>query len=801
MAHNGWLAEDAYKALRENEDLIVNIVSANEDTTRLRAIDTILFDVLRWDKSDVETEKYVRSEGFADYVFGSEPNFTLVLEAKREGVSFSVDTNLPTKRALPFDLIAKECPGAANALRQAVGYATQLGSIYTAISNGHQWILAMSYVQGVPIESRSVILFSSFAAIKDHFRDFWNTFSPLAIKQYLPTPKLLETRFNPPPPKLSSPINGYPAAADRNTLRNELGSEIELIWDEVTERDSDADFLAKCYIKPSTDADDIRIATEIIKRHEPSSDAPPSNVVPMSSLETKTIINNNRKTSTQPIIVLGRVGHGKSIYLKYLRNIDAAQHLKNYVQLDVDFLDRPDTPDDVPQYIYNEIDRQLNNDYSIDIQSDEFAQSVLNLDLKRFRKTSEAKTYADDPQELAKAELSKVLDLQSDRHTYFGKALHHIRAGRKHSLAIFFDNLDRRDDKIQEAAFIRASAIARDWDALLFICLRPGTFQRSRSSGTLDSLAPRLITVSPPRTDVFLRRRFQYGAELSREYSSESSGANITRDEREAMTKVATMFDVLDESFKRNRSLGELFHAVANGNARFILFYIRQVICSGHLNTSDILATVAQEGRYIVAHHQTLRSLLYGDYRHYDPNHSPLINLFDIEHSEPREHFTRFVTLSYLTRAATGDSTHGYRDKQEIESYLCSIGYVADHARSTLRELFNKKCIEGDIFDDDYDQVGDRLRITSLGRYLVNDLVGHFLYLDAITVDLPILDADLRSKIKDVNALTERLARAREVLRYLNKCSERLNNADVVKLWALVHDRIASDITNIEISN
>ena len=38
----------------------------NESETRLRAIDTILFDILRWNKNSVETEKYCRNEGYAD---------------------------------------------------------------------------------------------------------------------------------------------------------------------------------------------------------------------------------------------------------------------------------------------------------------------------------------------------------------------------------------------------------------------------------------------------------------------------------------------------------------------------------------------------------------------------------------------------------------------------------------------------------------------------------------------------------------------------------------------------------------
>jgi hypothetical protein len=60
----------------------------NESTTRLRAIDTILFEALSWDKRVVETEKYCRKEGYADYVFLVNNSPTLVVEAKRSGIDF-----------------------------------------------------------------------------------------------------------------------------------------------------------------------------------------------------------------------------------------------------------------------------------------------------------------------------------------------------------------------------------------------------------------------------------------------------------------------------------------------------------------------------------------------------------------------------------------------------------------------------------------------------------------------------------------------------------------------------------------
>ena len=78
MTDHGWLAEDAYAALKQNLQLLESTAGANEDTTRLRAIDTMLFDVLRWDKTRTETERYTREAGFADYVFGDEPSYLLI---------------------------------------------------------------------------------------------------------------------------------------------------------------------------------------------------------------------------------------------------------------------------------------------------------------------------------------------------------------------------------------------------------------------------------------------------------------------------------------------------------------------------------------------------------------------------------------------------------------------------------------------------------------------------------------------------------------------------------------------------
>lgn len=72
----------AFDKLKRQEQLIRGAIGSNEATTRMRAIDTVLFDVLGWDRLRVETEKYCRGEGYADYAFFQNRAVCLVLEAK-----------------------------------------------------------------------------------------------------------------------------------------------------------------------------------------------------------------------------------------------------------------------------------------------------------------------------------------------------------------------------------------------------------------------------------------------------------------------------------------------------------------------------------------------------------------------------------------------------------------------------------------------------------------------------------------------------------------------------------------------
>lgn len=382
-------------------------------------------------------------------------------------------------------------------------------------------------------------------------------------------------------------LTSYPEPVDRNVVVNELGYILDLVWDEINESDLDAQFLADCYIPPVSSDDALTLAKELLDLHRKADELASQEALTPELVPT--LVRDY--AADKPVIVLGNVGHGKSTFLKYLRLVADKSKLEKYIQIDIDFLDRPDNPDDVGRYINSIVENELLNNYSIDIFDDSVVRACLRSGLARFKKSPAAVALADDNRAYKMAELDHIKSLQADRHSYLARVFDHLKKGRGHSLAIFLDNLDRRQDSIQEEAFLRASAMARDWGALIFVCLRPSTFFRSRNEGVLDAVAPKTITIVSPKTSVLLKKRFQYARRFAegetvvrRQALRGPFGRNVTLD----LPRVAELLGCFGESFFRERKLTTVFEAVSNGNVRELLRYVKLFIIRRHLDTQKI---------------------------------------------------------------------------------------------------------------------------------------------------------------------------------------------------------------------
>ncbi len=772
----------------------------NESDTRLRAIDTIIFDILQWEKKSVETEKYCRAQGYADYVFSLNDHPMFVLEAKRSGMDFVFKNRKFENRPYAFGLLAKECSAAMDALQQAIGYAATLGARYVGISNGHQWLFSLTFVPRQPLEKRLVYVFESLDAISNYFMKFLSCFSPKGIGRNEVSHDLLETLKLPAPAKLSSRIPGYPLSADRNVFQNELSYILDFLWQLIAQEEGSEGFVENCYVNPNSHEDILALVREVIEKRQNE-----DKILMEYELESigKLPQELAHLPSERPFVVLGEVGRGKSSFLKYLRFVAVKEYLNNYLQIELNFVDRPDKATEIPNFVYSEIERQLREFYNIDINENKFVRGVLHSDLMRLKKTPKGVMYAENIEKYHKFELEEIDKQISDRHAYLTKVIHHLKRGRQCSVALFFDNLDRRSAKIQEEAFLRASAIARDWASLAFICLRPDTYYRSQRKGVLDSIAPIAFTVGQPDLALVLKRRFAFakkiaeGQPINSKLKRSSPSQNISLD----LPKVAKIFESCEFAAWKRHGIIPTLEAVSNGNIRRLLDLSRKILCCGHLDTKKIYHKILGSGHYYVPDYEGIKALLYGDYMHFDSNRSPFINLFDIKNADPIEHFLRISILQYLSKIPSEGATKGYIKLNDFIPYLAMLGYPFSISIESINILIEKHYLRKPVEEESELLETDKVRITSLGRYHLYNLVSVFQYLDAVLIDTPILDDNIRDSIKDEKNIHARVKRTELFINYLNSCSDNLIDKELQTLWANIYSEAIKNLNEVKKKN
>jgi hypothetical protein len=774
-----WTPEAGFAEFQNRFDELAAVSNhVNEADTRLKLLDVLLFDLLDWEKSDVDAEHYCRAVGYADYVFSVAKTVALVVEAKRAERSFTVPEAVFDPTPLAFALLEKETPEAGAALRQALGYAASLGARYIAISNGNQWIIALTYVQSQSIEEREVIVFDSLNRIRDNFRRYWMCFSKAGVSANEIYPLLMESRKKPAPAKLSLSIPGYPVPSERNRFINELSYILQTVWDVLSRTENTLLFLERCYVSPQANDHLIAFAKDMLKRRSAADQLYAGNVMSADAGDlTNTIIGYDNE---KPFILLGDVGHGKTTFLHYLRLVGAKDILSTYIQLEANFLDRPDSAAEVNDFIYGQLEAQLLDRHKIDVFEDSIVRGALHSQIERFYRSSRYKLHGDDRSAAVQEEKLFIQEQLKDRHSFYQAVIRHLKRGRGRSIAIFFDNLDRRDPAIQEAAFLKASAIARDWECVVFVCLRPTTFYKSFRSGVLDSIAPKTFTIGSPDLPLVLKRRFNFAEKLALGEINTPVLEDAMKNKEVSfrLPNVAKIFACCEFSARKDASAIHMLAAMSNGNIRTMLDLTKRVLTSGHLNTGKILTKITGTGTYFVPSFEAVKTLLYGDYDQYDPRFSIFINLFDIYHADSKEHFIRILLLEYLSRFHDQHEARNWVQYAGVASYLESFYFDIATIQRHLGALLENGSIEtSSTFTQDEVKVST-LRITTRGAYHINNLVTEFQYLDAMCIDTPITHSAVRATIVETTVISGRIARTRAFLNYLHTCVNDLPDAE-----------------------
>jgi GTPase SAR1 family protein len=752
--------EEGFSALSNLEHWYdENKGTRNEATTRFRLIDSIFFECLGWGKDDAILEEAQNRE-YTDYVFLA-PRRMLIVEAKREGYAFELPAG-QTKLEMGIHALLKIHPNTELAIAQAAGYCQQRGVPIAVVTNGHQLITFIGSRNDAtpPLEGRALV-FSSLHDMANHFIDLWNALSKPGIEEKRILHRLT-TGAPTLPQKLSVVIKPYPGVIERNVIQSDLQVLSDIILEDIVPSpDLEAVFLAECYAATGPLAQFSLASKQILEARYAemfADDAVKPTVVPAVGKRGVSPELASVTFARRPILLLGDVGVGKTTFIRNLIKVEAATIFERSIAIHLNLAASAALAIDLRIYVLDEIDKQLRQNYNIDVNEAAFVRTTYATDLKRLETSIFGELKHQNPERYAEEELSELARLTANRSEHLRRSLHNLVNTRRTEVIIFLDNADQRDERTQESVFLMAQEISQQWPALVFVSLRPETFNRSQRSGALSGYYTKAFAISPPSIDEVIRKRLNFALKIT------TGKMPVTRLQHVGikLENLTAIIRVLLRSLQRDARLFELLENLSGGNVRAALELLNTFIGSGHANTERMLSLEEKGGRYMISPHELTRAIIYGDSLHFDPSRPLVANIFDISSEDGREHFLLPLVVGFLDRSADARGNNGFVETQYLYDSLQAIGFSPDQVDFAVSRAINKKLIQtsGRIIPTGNEEMPASMRVTPSGLYHAYRLAGNFQYLDAMIVDTPILTDSVREKMRVVEDIADRLGRA-----------------------------------------
>jgi hypothetical protein len=766
----------------------------NEATTRLQLIDSLVFDCLNWSRDDVIAEEAYEGQ-YTDYTFLA-PRRILILEAKKEGLYFELPAGNKNIEYL-IKSIMRDNLGIKNAIEQVARYCQERGVTVAVVCNGHQIIafIATRNDGVAPLDGKALV-FSSLDEMLEHFLDLWQALSKPGVEEKKLVKRLLGDQGFQLPSKLSASIAGYPGIQSRNVFQANLQIVSDFILEDVVRSsDIEATFLKECYCTSGA-LSQYSLVSKVVLTARYSAlfneDSPGPTTLP--AVDKKGISPEifAESLSRRPVLIIGDVGVGKTTFIRYLRNVEAAEIFKNAISLYIDLGSQATLTNDLNSFIMDEIKTQLMRDYETYIDDKDFVRQVYRGDLDRFGRTVIGGYRETNPNLYQQKEMEFLLNKVENKGEHLQKSIEHIVKGHRKQIVIFFDNADQRLFDTQQATFLISQEIAEHWPVTVFVTLRPETFHRSLKLGALSGYHPKAFTISPPRVDQVLQKRLKFALKIT----SGEIPLNTYHDVHLKLESLNAIIKSFLYSIENKAELLELIENICGGNVRVALDLVRNFFGSGHVNTQKVFDIFQETGRYNIPLHEFLRAVMYGDSRYYDPTRSLIANIFDVAYADPKEHFLLPVILSLLNTTISVGTNKGFVETYRIYEHAQGLGFTAEQVDMALIRASKHKLIEA-VARKELDiehPLPNAFRATSVGAYHVERLCKFFAYIDATVIDTPIFDNYFNSEIYDVEVFEDRAKRAELFQRYLDEQWQKLSAKNTYFNWSSVSASITSDI-------
>lgn len=727
----------------------LDLADANEAETRLKVIDKILFDVLKWEIVDVSVETRVSEDGnttFADYVVRT-ASTAFIIEAKKIGIPFS--TQQYDRRLKLSNNVLTGAFG--DAIIQARDYCRKLSIQFAVVTNGIQWIIfPANRTDQVAFHSSYARIFNSLeSALKDDFTEFYDLLSRKAvINSSLELYLLGNVEDQIEERRLKNIIRKNNTYSGQNPIYPLIEQAITTAFsDSIT--DIEPSLFERCYVNsPDRMKFDRRINMNISKSQHLFSSQP---VRPMQKRDAnifrEALSKAHKNSNPLAIVILGTVGAGKTTFLHYTRNISASSVFEKKAGtpyphwIRVDFLAH--TNDETPiDFIY-----QIMKEYVIDDPYfSDFKLCVENAYKKEIDaiKKGPAFLISNNQEALNKVITDKLQDDYNKTKPYIDNLF--LYAAKHAPIFLVVDNVDQLNEKTQSQIFTDCVAFSKRLKINLVISLRNSTYVEHRNSAAFNAFDFDPILIEPPQVESVLSKRFFLAKNMAQGQTGDFEAENGMR------VHVSNNADIISlvQSSVLGTEVGSLLEVLAAGDIRNALRMTREFLEHGYTNVGKAWQTYKNTGNYVLPRHEALRAILLGNQSLYAEDYSLVGNPFDARKGKTNLQLLRLFILSALVQYSS-EASFQYIDGSEIKKNLRNVGVGDEISLSVLRDLCKLRFIN--TASHDQAAFSSSFYPTRLGGYITRDLISNFMFVESVMVDTFIADDDTWEELKKLERL------------------------------------------------
>lgn len=750
----------------------------NEADTRMHLIDRLIIECLGWPRSDLHLER-AQGREYSDYELGSP--VAAIWEAKRAGKLFEIPVRKPASTIHSIASIMAISPVAKEAIEQVNGYCVNRGVEVAVATNGQQ-IVAFIADKNLTSSSKSkCFVVSSLDQLQTVLPRLWQLLSPAGIEASNLSDLLQRSALPKPPEKLSASIPSYPQLRQPNDLQRSLLDMAELLLLNVDDQpELERQFYVDCYCESGALSQHALVSKQMLNARYASlfpdaEDLPQP--IPVTSQKNKAQLTPAvlaDAISNRPIALVGDVGVGKSSFLKHLMYVSAYEEFQYALYAYVNLGRKGALAQSISELVLDQIEEALLTNYDIDISEASFVKSVYKSDIKRFDRSVYGDYKNTNPDKYTDKLLDMLSSKQENRSEHLRRSIDYLAKEKRKQIIVAIDNADQRNYDVQQEAFVIAQNLAAEWNATVFISIRPKTFYLSKRSGALSAYPHRVFTVAPPRIDHVIEKRLVFALNIAE--------GNVQMEKLRAINfqlgNIATFIRVLLASIDRHDDVKVFLENITGGNIRELIQFISGMFGNPNVDLQGAIIALEEDGNYTLPVHELWKVALKGDSAYFDPERAMAASLFDVATNDAVEHFAMPILLSLLNTGGSHRNSEGFVEYVHIVSELQNVGIKPGTTDAIVKRANNKKLIEAPdriTFEEDdagiYGSMPSRFRINTTGVYHLDVWMTSFPYLDAVCVDTPIFDPtfsdSLRSTIRSFS-LKDRYERALMFRDYLS---------------------------------